>query len=186
MSQQKNHFFAVFTIGIIGVCVIALLYIALGQNPKKVASALLGKQMPAFELSTLQKPSIVEYQPGETFSSAEFKGRPLLINFWASWCVSCRQEAQELERLHRHFKDDLLVVGIAIQDTKELAMSFARRYGKTYLLGLDNSGDASIEYGVIGVPESFLVDKTGKIVHKISGPITLNEITELVRELKLL
>jgi cytochrome c biogenesis protein CcmG, thiol:disulfide interchange protein DsbE len=99
------------------------------------------------------------------------KGRPTILNFWASWCVSCRAEARELEAFWQKHSGEVLVVGIAIQDSVDQATKFAHYYGKTYPLGLDLDGRASIDYGVVGVPETFFLDGQGIIRHKITGPV---------------
>ena len=115
------------------------------------------------------------------FALDDFKGRPVVVNFWASWCVSCREEARELEKFWQAVKGkNVAVVGVAIQDTVEAAQKFAKQYGKTYILGLDEDGKAAIDYGVAGVPETFIIDASGVIVHKETGPVTAQKLEEAV------
>ena len=94
-----------------------------------------------------------------------------MLNFWASWCYSCRAEAVDFERFWKE-RQDIAVVGIAIQDTVEAAKAFAAQYGKTYILGLDTDGKIALDYGVTGVPETFFINANGVIVHKETGPVT--------------
>jgi cytochrome c biogenesis protein CcmG/thiol:disulfide interchange protein DsbE len=105
----------------------------------------------------------------------------LILNFWASWCVSCRTEAHELESFWKAYRDQgVKVVGIAIQDEQEAAKKFAQYYGKTYILGLDEDGKAAIDYGVSGVPETFLIDRDGVIRHKEIGPVSAAMLKNLL------
>ncbi len=142
-------------------------------DPKFVKSPLVGRPAPGFNLQPLAG--------GEPLSLRDLRGTPVVLNFWASWCVACRDEAAVLEAGHlRHEKEagSIRVIGIAVQDTPEEAMAFARRYGKTYFLGLDNySGEISLNYGLYGVPETFFIDREGIVRFKQVGAVT----TEIMR-----
>ncbi len=139
----------------------------------------MGRPAPSFQLAGLNT--------GEPLSLADLKGKPFILNFWASWCAACRDEAVVLEEAHQRYavqQDKLRVVGIAIQDTPEDARAFARRFGKTYFLALDNeAGDISLNYGLYGVPETFFVDAQGIIRHKQIGAVTRKVIEEQVPRL---
>ena len=158
-------FWAVFA-GIASV--VGLMAYGFTLDPKLVKSPLLGKPAPGFIVQRLGG--------GESLSLANLKGKPVLLNFWASWCLACRDEAHILQAAHLRYEkagDKLRVVGIAIQDTKEKAMAFAREYGKTYFLGLDNdAGDISLSYGLYGVPETFFIDAGGIIRYKHVGAVS--------------
>ena len=158
-------FWAVFA-GIAGV--VGLLAYGFTVDPKLVISPLLGKPAPAFTVQRLGG--------GEPVTLASLKGRPVVLNFWASWCLACRDEAHILQATHMRYEKNaakLRVVGIAIQDTEEKAMAFARKYGKTYTLGIDNdAGDISLSYGLYGVPETFFIDAGGIIRYKQVGAVT--------------
>ena len=112
---------------------------------------------------------------------------PVLLNFWASWCVACRDEAHILQAAHLRYEktgDQLRVVGIAIQDTEDKAVAFARKFGKTYFLGLDNeAGDISLSYGLYGVPESFFIDAGGIIRYKHVGAVSAELVEREVARL---
>jgi cytochrome c biogenesis protein CcmG/thiol:disulfide interchange protein DsbE len=131
-----------------------------------VPSALVGKDAATFSVPILDSPD------GKLDLSA-FKGRPVILNFWASWCTSCREEAEMLETFWQMSKDKgIQVIGIAVQDSKEAALEFARRAGKTFPVGIDESGKVGLDYGVYGVPETFFIDASGIIRYKEAGPLT--------------
>lgn len=175
-GPNRKHLIAtLFGISIL-VSVIGLLYRGLSHPAdKNIPSALLGKPAHSFDVSWLQGRDILGI-PGDTqrMTLDQFKGRPMVLNFFASWCYSCREEARDFEAFWQQYKDKgVVVVGIAIQDTPEAALQFAQTYGKTYMLGLDTEdGKAAIDYGVTGVPETFIIDRNGVIIHKEAGPMT--------------
>lgn len=152
--------------------VVGLLGYGFTLDPRLIKSPLMNKPAPGFAVQRLGG--------GEPLSLASLKGKPVLLNFWASWCVACRDEAHILQAAHLRYEKaegKLRVVGIAIQDTEEKAMAFARKFGKTYFLGMDNeAGDISISYGLYGVPETFFIDARGIIQYKHVGAVS----TELV------
>lgn len=157
--------------GIMGL--VGLLAFGFTKNPRVVKSPLVGGVAPTF--------AIIEMNTGTPLSSAALKGTPYLLNFWASWCAACREEAPLLKRAYERYDRagrNFRVIGIAIQDTLEKASAFARRFGKEYYLALDNDrGDISLNWGLYGVPETFFVDAQGTIAHKHIGALTW-EVTE--------
>ena len=98
------------------------------------------------------------------------------MNFWASWCAECRTEAVILENFFQKYgvnNKQLVIIGIAIQDSPKNAKAFARHFGKTYILGLDDeAGNIALDYGIYGVPETFFIDPEGNIFHKTIGMVT--------------
>lgn len=164
---------------------IFFLWRGLQVNPSKVPSALINKQAQFFQATWLQGQQFVQQPEEKGFSMSDFKGRPLILNFWASWCYSCRAEARDFEAFWQKYKDrGVAVVGIAIQDTPEAALAFARAYGKTYILGLDaEDGKAAIDYGVTGVPETFFIDRNGVLIHKEAGPVTAELLSQFADRL---
>jgi cytochrome c biogenesis protein CcmG, thiol:disulfide interchange protein DsbE len=105
-------------------------------------------------------------------SLADYRGRWVLVNFWASWCLPCRAEAPTLEEFQqRHGKGRFTVVGIDTQDLSDDAKAFVERYGLSYPQLRDGNGDIADEYGTTGVPENFLVDPTGKVRLVAPGPV---------------
>jgi len=157
----------------------ALFAFGFTTNPKLVPSPLVGRPAPAFEVQQINGTG--------TVSLAELKGTPFILNFWASWCVACRDEARVLQQAHLTYEKDqkkIRVIGIAIQDSRVPALSFARQYGKTYFLALDNAaGDIGLNYGLYGVPETFFVDAKGIIQFKQIGPVTPEIIKKEVERL---
>ena len=153
-----------------------LLAFGFTKDPKIVKSPLENLPAPNF--------SVTELNTGEPLELADLKGTAVLLNFWASWCAACRDEAHLLEAAHQKWggdKNDFRVIGIAVQDTEEDAKKFARRFGKTYYLALDNpTGDIGLNYGVYGVPETFFIDKEGIIRSKKIGAVTKEVIGERV------
>jgi len=164
----------IVVLGLAGI--IGFFYRGLGHPPNKnIPSAMLNKQAQPFQATWLQGQEFLGHAPdAKGFSLADFKGRPMILNFWASWCYSCREEAVDFEAFWQRYKDKgIVVAGIAIQDSPEAAEAFARKYGKTYILGLDTEdGKAAIDYGVTGVPETFIIDRNGVVIHKEAGPMT--------------
>ncbi len=172
--QNRKHTLvvSVFLVFALGFCV--FLWNALGKDPNKIPSAMIDRQTKDFAASWLQGQEHIAQARPEGFRFEDFKGRPLILNFWASWCYSCRAEARDFEAFWQRYKDKgVAVVGIAIQDTPAAALEFAKTYGKTYILGLDTEdGKAAIDYGVTGVPETYFIDRRGVLIHKEAGPVT--------------
>jgi cytochrome c biogenesis protein CcmG, thiol:disulfide interchange protein DsbE len=182
-NPQKNsrHFIVTFGLILVAVSFIVLLSVGLSFDPKKIPVAILDKQANPFRVAWIQGQEFLPEAKGTHFNLADYRGKPLVLNFWASWCVSCRQEALELEGFWQQYKDSgVMVVGIAIQDEVDAAKKFAKYYGKTYILGLDEDGKAAIDYGVSGVPESFLIDRNGVIKHKEVGPVSVKMLEKML------
>jgi cytochrome c biogenesis protein CcmG, thiol:disulfide interchange protein DsbE len=150
--------------------------VALKRAPEKrfVQSALIGKPAPEFTLPDLQ-------QPGNTVSNAAFKGRWYLLNVWGTWCVECRYEHPVLLDIQREGK--VAVLGLNYQDEDDKAREWLVKLGNPYeIVAVDREGRASIEFGVYGAPESFLVNPQGIIVHKVMGQITRKSWAELLQK----
>ncbi len=149
---------------------IVLLGVGLTLNPREVPSPLVGKPAPHFELPQL-------HQPAKTFSQKDMIGKVWLLNVWASWCVSCREEHPVLLDLA---KSGLVpIFGLDYKDTREEGLPWLRRMGDPYQLSaFDGDGRIGIDYGVYGVPETYLIDKHGIIRYKRIGPLT----PEIVRQ----
>ncbi len=149
-----------------------LLGTRLGSDPRLVRSPLLGQPAPEFSLERFD-------QPG-TISSADLAGRVYVVNFWASWCVPCREETPALESFYQRWRSQgVELVGILYNDTLGAAGEFRRQFGGSWPLVDDPSGRAAIDYGVFGVPETFVVDERGVIMAKLVGavgPTTLDEV----------
>jgi cytochrome c biogenesis protein CcmG/thiol:disulfide interchange protein DsbE len=106
-------------------------------------------------------------------SLADYRGRWVLVNFWASWCVPCREEAPALEQFQQHHGDgDFTVLGIDSRDLSDDGRTFVRRFDLTYPQLRDGDGDTAHEFGTTGVPENYLIDPSGKVRLLVRGPIT--------------
>jgi cytochrome c biogenesis protein CcmG/thiol:disulfide interchange protein DsbE len=139
-------------------------------DPSKVPSALIGRPVPATELPPVQG-LVRDGAPVPGVSTQSFKGKVSVVNVWASWCGPCHEEAPLLMRLAEDTR--LQLVGINYKDQAENARRFLGRYGNPFTAaGVDANGRASIEWGVYGVPETFVVDRNGVIAFKLVGPIT--------------
>ena len=146
------------------IALVALLAVGLTLNPREVPSPLIGKPAPAFELPLLQSPD-------KTFSQKDMLGTVWIMNVWASWCPPCLVEHPVVTDLAR--SGIAPVVGLNYKDAREDALPWLARNGDPYRLSVyDASGRIGIDYGVYGVPETFLIDKNGVIRFKQIGPIT--------------
>lgn len=154
-------------------------YALTSSDPTKLPSALLGKQAPATDLAAL--PGLVANgQPVAGTKTADLaKGQVTVVNFWASWCVPCVQEHPMLGELKK--RTGVRLIGVNHKDPEPGGLKFLTRYGNPFdAVGVDGNGRASIDWGVYGMPETFVVDGTGRIVHKHVGPLTPETMTRLV------
>jgi cytochrome c biogenesis protein CcmG, thiol:disulfide interchange protein DsbE len=153
----------------------ALFMLRLGAgDPSRIPSALIGHPAPATTLPPL--PGLErDGKPVPGLDSAELKGEVTVLNVWASWCVPCRDEAPLLLALAADRR--IRVVGINYKDQPDNARRFLGRYGNPFVAnGTDANGRAAIEWGVYGVPESFVVGRDGRIAYKLIGPITADNL----------
>jgi cytochrome c biogenesis protein CcmG/thiol:disulfide interchange protein DsbE len=159
----------------------ALFFFRLGSgDPSRIPSALIGR--PAPETSLVPVPGLLARDgtqlPG--IEATGFKGAVTLINVWASWCIPCHDEAPLLNALSEDSR--IRVVGINYKDQPDNARRFLGRYGNPFAAaGADGNGRASMEWGVYGVPETFLVGRDGKIAYKLVGPITEANIQSVLK-----
>ena len=142
---------------------VVFLGIGLKLDPHEVPSPHINKPAPAFTLPQL-------HEPQKTFSPADMKGKVWLLNVWASWCVSCRQEHVYLTEFARDSSMNLM--GLNYKDEPAAAMQWLERLGNPYKISIsDIDGMAGLDWGVYGVPETFIIDKKGIVRHKQTGPV---------------
>jgi cytochrome c biogenesis protein CcmG, thiol:disulfide interchange protein DsbE len=161
---------------IVFMALAALFFYRLGVgDPSQLPSALIGHPVPATDLPPL--PGLErdgKAVPG--LNNATFQGAVTLVNVWASWCVPCHDEVPFLEQLSKDRRIQL--VGINYKDAPDNARRFLNRYGNPFAAtGRDEAGRASIDWGVYGVPETFLIGRDGRIAYKLVGPITADNLS---------
>lgn len=162
------------------IVLVGFLAIGLKLDPREVPSPLIGKPAPDFKLALLS-------DPAKQLSPADLRGKVWLFNVWASWCASCRQEHEVLLDLSR--QGGVPIYGMDYKDQPGDAQAVLNRYGNPYVeTVVDLDGRAGINYGVYGVPETYLIDKNGIIRYKHTGPVTVEvlskKILPLVKELQ--
>ncbi len=164
---------------ILFVVLVAFLLLGLRRDPHEVPSPLINKSAPDFQLPQLQ-------QATATFSAQEMRGKVWLLNFWGTWCVACREEHPLLVQYAK--AGVVPIYGVDYKDERGAALQWLDEFGNPYALtAFDVDGRVSIDYGVYGAPESYLIDRNGVIRFKQIGPITedvwQNKILPLAKEL---
>jgi len=157
----------------------ALFWFRLGADPAKLPSALIGKPVPQTALPALQGLN-ENGTPIPGLDPAAFIGKVSVVNVWASWCVPCHDEAPVLTELGKDKR--LQLVGINYKDAPDNARRFLGRYGNPFhIVGADNNGRAAIEWGVYGVPETFIVGRDGRIAYKLVGGVTPDNLAKVLQ-----
>jgi cytochrome c biogenesis protein CcmG/thiol:disulfide interchange protein DsbE len=162
------------------VALAALFWFRLGAgDPARIPSALIGRPAPQTMLPPLQGLTS-NGAPVPGLDPANFMGKVSIVNVWASWCVPCHEEAPLLTQLASDQR--LQIVGINYKDAPDNARRFLGRYGNPFgVVGVDANGRAAIEWGVYGVPETFIVGRSGAIVYKMVGPVTRDNLETVLK-----
>jgi cytochrome c biogenesis protein CcmG, thiol:disulfide interchange protein DsbE len=152
---------------VVGLTLVALLGLMIWGIGKRAAGTVGSvpvavRPAPAFSLTLLD---------GTSFDLSAARGKPVVVNFWASWCIPCEEEAAVLERGSRAYRDRAVFIGVNVQDTEPLARDFMRRFGVTYPNGRDATGAIAVDYGMSGVPETYFIDRDGLLVRKWQGAL---------------
>ncbi len=166
-------------LGIFSV-VVFFLWAGLSLNPREIPSPLIDKPAPEFTLPQL-------HDPAKQISRNDLLGKVTLLNVWASWCAACREEHPLLVELAS--TGQVAIYGLNYKDAREDALRWLEDLGDPYLVSaVDNPGNVGIDYGVYGVPETFVIDREGIIRYKVIGPLTpdnlKNTVLPLVRKLQ--
>lgn len=149
---------------IVFLTVAAFLFVGLGRDPSELPSALIEKTAPSFELPQLTGGAA-------SFNSAELHGQIWVLNIWASWCGPCREEHPFITRLAN--ETNIAVVGLNYKDQQENAKRWLQQFGNPFSVTVeDSAGRAGMDWGVYGVPETFIIDKKGMVRLKHVGPVT--------------
>lgn len=144
-----------------------------GTDPSAVPSAMIGKTVPAFTL-----PPALDGAPG--FGDGDLKDGPVLVNFFASWCLTCSAEHKLLSRIAREEK--IAVYGVDYKDKKEAVTEWLARHGNPYkAVGFDPDGRTGIDFGVYGVPETYVIAPGGVIVHRFAAPLTEEDYEDILK-----
>jgi len=168
----------VFTLGLVlGVLALLTLFVwGLGRRSASsvgVVSTSL-REAPSFQLDLFD---------GTRLSSESLQGSPAVLNFWASWCIPCEDEAPALESAAQRYRGKVRFVGIDVQDAEPEARQFLRRYGVTYANGQDRTGSISIDFGMAGVPETYFIQADGRIRRKWAGPLNSAQLDQFLAEI---
>jgi cytochrome c biogenesis protein CcmG, thiol:disulfide interchange protein DsbE len=153
---------------VLAATLVGVLFLGLGNDPGKIKSPLLGKPAPTFALRQVGTQNTIDV--------AQLKGKPVVINFWATWCGPCWEEHPVLVANARALQPNVQFLGVVFQDKEEKILSFLDQRGSSYPTVVDDAGKTAIAYGVGGVPETFFLDANGVVVAKHTGPMTSEDI----------
>ena len=170
---------AALTVGLAVVLVLALFVWGLGRRGTVGPVPVSARSAPDFGVTLFG-------QPGGAVGAwrlSEQAGRPVVVNFWASWCIPCEDEAPVLERVAVRYRERVSLIGLDVQDTEENARAFLARFRITYPNAPDPGGRISVDYGMSGVPESYFIGHDGRILRKWAGPLDEGRLVAFVEEL---
>ena len=161
----------VILVALLSLPLLVVLALGFGHDPREVPSVLPGKPAPPCTLRALA---------GGDRALSDFLGKPLVVNFWSTWCVPCEAEHHLLQQSAQIYGERVQFVGVVYQDEPEAAKKYLARKGGTYPQFSDPDSRCAIEYGVAGVPETFFIDRTGKVADKQVGPVSPGQLTRVV------
>lgn len=170
MSWRRALIAAAVTLPLLG-----LLAFGMTRNPNAIPSTMPGREAPAFELVTMP---LDEREVPETVDLSALRGNVVVLNFWASWCVACRDEHEPLSRVARAYEGrPVRFFGVVYNDSPENAREWIEAMGgQSYSALIDPDSRTAIDYGLYGVPETFIIGPDGRVRHKIIGPATEPEL----------
>lgn len=159
----------------VAVPLLGLLVANIGRNPQEIRSPLVGKTAPPATL--------VDLDTGATTTLSSLQGRPVVMNFFASWCVPCHQEHATLVAGARA-ATDVAFIGVVYDDEPDRARAFVNKLGRAYPSYVDAGGRAAVAYGIYGVPETYFIDRRGVVMAKHVGPLTPETLASYLERLR--
>lgn len=159
---------------VIAVPLVTLLALGFQHDPNSVTSPIVNGPAPSFALRTFD---------GKELSFSRLRGKPVVVNFWASWCLDCEYEHPTLMRAWHRYGKSVTFVGIDYQDHTSDARTFLKKYGGGWTQLSDPDQHTAIDFGVYGVPETYFIDRTGVVRYKATGPVTWNVMTREIRKI---
>jgi cytochrome c biogenesis protein CcmG/thiol:disulfide interchange protein DsbE len=164
---------------VVGVAAVTLLLgVGLRSGTSEAASPLQGRAAPDFSLPGL------DGGRNSAVRLSSLRGQVVVVNFWASWCTECQTEQAALNQTWQRFRNaGVVVVGVNFQDAAGDARDYAASVGASYPLVVDRSSRTALDYGLRGIPETFVVDRHGALVHRLIGPVTANRLAGLISPL---
>ena len=145
------------------LAVVGVLATGLGRDPSASASPLVGRAAPEFTLAGLDGPAV---------TLSDLRGQVVVINFWASWCTECHEEQDALDQTWQRYRDSgMVLLGVDFEDTGDGARDYMHQSGLTYPVVEDEDSKTALAYGIRGIPETFLIDRSGRIVDRIIGRV---------------
>ena len=176
-EKMNRIFILIPLIVLLIICIFSLVYLLSGKDPNKPPSALLNKDVPIFESSSL-------YNSKDIIKTKDIKNKKTLINFFASWCSPCKIEHPLFFEIRKKYPE-LYLLGFNHKDPTSDAKKYLEDDGNPYdFVGVDSDGLIALEFGVFGLPETYLINEDGKIIYKFMGPLTMdilkNEIEPLL------
>jgi cytochrome c biogenesis protein CcmG/thiol:disulfide interchange protein DsbE len=175
VTRRRSLLLGVVVVVVAAVAV--LLSVGLRRDPSAVPSPLTGRTAPDFTLAQLD---------GKPFTLSTLRGQVVVVNFWASWCTECHTEQSTLNQTWQRFQGSgVVVVGVNFQDTTEDASDYVRAAGVSYPVVEDSDSRTALAYGLRGVPETFVIDRTGRIVDRFIGPVDATRLFNQINSMLL-
>jgi cytochrome c biogenesis protein CcmG/thiol:disulfide interchange protein DsbE len=157
--------------------IVALLMTGLGRDPSVIASPLVGRAAPNFTLPQLDGPPV---------TLSRLRGQVVVINFWASWCTECQVEQAALDQTWQQFQDSgVVVIGVNFEDSADAARSYVRTESVTYPVVEDAGSQTALAYGLRGVPETFVVNQSGRVVNRVFGRVNAATLSSEINSMLL-